>query len=199
MNKAFSISERCLASLSTDRVLLLDGYIDCSRAESLINQINRMVDSSKDPIILIFDCEGGNSNLCFKLYEEIERCRDVVAIHGFVTGKCFAMGLVLLQACSKRISLFESVFILQRKNGRGFYAQNPFKSHGETPERPVSFNGDSDERIKSVILSRSRLGDERYIKIIESGDIFDKEISAIDALESGLIDQISADISSCFF
>ena len=183
MRKEFYISKRSFPSLLTDRFVILSDYVDCHKAESLISRINEMAaDDSKDPIIMIFDCEGVTRKFCFKLFNEIKRCNGTVDIHGFVVGKCFGAGLVVLQACKTRVSVFAGVFILKENNS--------FQSGGWQRRNG---SDEANEKAKRIIMERSRLGEGRYAELITKEGVFDREFSAIEALEFGLIDRISND------
>jgi len=167
-------------TLSEQRRFSLAGEIGRSVHSTTDNMLAYMTAKNKKPITVLMNTPGGSVIEGLGIYDSIKHHEKKVPINIVVQGACMSMGVIVLQAATKRFATPNSQFLLHEVS---------YGSHN-------SISGQEDEFIQAsklqakldkIIVDRSGIDIVELRKLIKRKDY---SISAQEALEHNLIDAI---------
>ena len=185
--------EEFLKTLLGKRQIPLHGEIDRDCFEMVSRSL--MYLNAKDPgaeIKLLIDSGGGNVGYGLAVYDAV--VSSPAPVTGIVMGPAHSMAAVVLQGCTKRIATSNSNICVHNISTRVEISLTLVKdnvyAYGELDlekmHRDLSKDAKKLQSICKIISLRSRLAPSVVIDMLNSGNV----ISAEDALELGLIDEV---------
>ena len=166
------------------RLIYLQGDVDRTIIHSRIKLL-KYLDKTQGPITIILDSDGGDVNLGFSFYDEVLLCNNTVTIN--VSGVAMSMGSVILQAADKRIINKNSKIMIHR-------GSLEVEGHFNDVKRAVAENDDMDKRCMDIYLEKIQEVKPNFKRSqLQKMMDFDTYISAQEALELGLVDEIAGD------
>jgi ATP-dependent Clp protease protease subunit len=99
-------------SLTEKRILLAQGMIDDAFLTSLRARLVHLTSVSKKPITIYLNTVGGLITSGLGAYDLILSMRKVCPVNIMATGSCMSMGVVVLQAGTKRLATPHTTFLL---------------------------------------------------------------------------------------
>jgi len=161
------------------RILILSGEIDEDKSKILRGFIYALNERPKKEIILYIDSIGGDVEPGLWLYDTIRL--SLAPIKGIVNGRASSMAALVLQACQKRVAMEHSQLLLHAIRSHGIPMEDEDKINEE-----IEKSREIQERVHKILVTRTGRSFEE-IKALEKKD---KYISAKEAKEFGLIDEI---------
>lgn len=169
-------------ALFADRKIVLIGRIDADAQELISAAIVTLNSTSRDPIKLYIDSNGGELDPELYLADLIRASN--APIHGIVTGVAYSAAFALLQACQVRKGLLHSNFM--------FHAPAGTTMRVDTDDLEDIINNMRlihEEQIREY-SKRSKLSEVEWRKWSKE----EKKFRAPEALEHGIIDEIVSHI-----
>lgn len=168
-------------TLSDARVVNLFGDIHTSSAAHVINSLDYLtIKNAKKPISIRLNSPGGSVIDGLAIYDKIKDVVKKTPVNITVNGACMSMATVILQAATTRLAYPNSEFLLHeiQYGMRGSHSEQ--KDYQKQAQR-------LQDRLNAILSGRSGVGLKELEKLIERRDY---TISAAEALEFGLIDNI---------
>lgn len=140
-------------------------------------------------IYLVIKTNGGDLNEALCLYDFLKSISIETEVIGIVMGRCYSSGLTLLAGCSKRLSFKNTRFLLHGtiKNERYNILSPGLENY------LLKSLYDFSEMVKSkdtILKENFGLSDEAYQNLLLEGKEFERKLSAEEAKELGIIDEI---------
>lgn len=160
MSKTTKIDELLYAEELDNRQLYLPEVIDDEVIGTVVSHILRFNKQDKDvpveerkPIKLLINCYGGDVIACFSVIETIRLSKTPV--YTYNVGKAFSAGGLILMAGHKRFTYKDAVVLVH---------QGSSGASGTTGQviDQVEFQKRQEVRIKSYILSVTKISEEQY-------------------------------------
>jgi|LakMenE18May11ns_1017448.scaffolds.fasta_scaffold9898370_5 ATP-dependent Clp protease protease subunit len=149
------------------RRVYLQGDIDTESAMQVIKGLSILVRlSESEPIQLVIDSEGGETIQGFAIMNYIRTLPNEVI--GIVIGRCCSAAVIILQGCTKRNAMPDSVVMIHRG------------------VRNDMFDKRLDERADKFIADRMGW----TVQKLDKFQSYDRYLFAEEALEINLIDEI---------
>lgn len=174
------LEEEFLKELFDHGVLYLSGEITGGMAErfgkalALINVSQRF-----DEVKMIIDSHGGSVVAGLQMYEAIRDSK--IPVHGLVYRRAFSMAAIVLQACSKRAAYSTAEVLFHDTTAEVVVTDND-----EEIREKLKYARERLEMCHRIIASRMGRPMEEAAKFCR----LDMTMSATEALERGLIDEI---------
>jgi len=196
-----TISDEMIPLLN-NREMFLMGMISDKTAAANIVLLRLLALYSHDPITIYFSSRGGLAQEGLGLYDTIiDLVNEGTPVHIITSGQICAIGLIILQAASKRIALPNTTFLYCKE------AVDYITGAGELPDeldkQEPGFGVRAEERIKETLKKETiqELMNNILIDKVYSSDEYDSELferviihnqwfDAELALKMGLIDEI---------
>lgn len=187
--------------LMAHRTVVLVEEVSDKTVWEIINKMFNLQMKSSDPINLIIDSPGGSLTAAFQLCDFIENL-FTAPVRGITIGLCASAATLIMLSCNKRLGTRNSKFVIHSSMRSGIGLQN---------------NHTSVENLE-LLLKDLRTTEEKYIKhylnhltpiawkdgkpseneqrefvrsLLRRGDQnFDQRMTAEEAVESGLIEEI---------
>jgi ATP-dependent protease ClpP protease subunit len=151
----------------TKRRVYLEGEIDEKSGMQVIKGISILARlSDVDPIQVIIASEGGETIQAFAIHNYIKSLPNETT--GIVMGRCCSAAVLVLQACTRRTAMPDSVLMVHRGG------------------RSDSFDLKLDERADDIIAARMGWTRNKLDKF----QSYDRYMFAEEALEINLLDEI---------
>lgn len=171
---------------SRDEVFL--GEIDRNHVAEVIDQLADLKRQGK-PLCLVISSPGGVTNAGFDLAQFIEQELQS-EVDARIWGRCSSAATYALLCCKKRIAHPEAVFVIHRQTSsiELEYTDN-FENRVEEWRRSNAF---THQRQIDFYARKLKLDAEKVVALLDKGMGIDAELSAKEALELGLITEISS-------
>lgn len=184
--------ERALRRLAKKGILSLVGDVKEEKLAELKKLLVMMQLEGRKEAKLVIDTNGGEGANALMFADAVALLS--LELTGLVVGKCYSAGIIILQACHKRLATPHSRFLIHFGSGSGHF----------------TYRGDDEEftRLFQTVLAsakdflashvahiarRSGLTSERVLELMRNGDKNDRFLSAAEALEFNFIDEIVTD------
>jgi ATP-dependent Clp protease protease subunit len=188
MKSEMTIFEKRARAVILKRQLLFDGKINDETTDFLIKNISRLNQENSKDILLQINSGGGHVPHGLAIHDVLKFSQ--APIIGLVTGRCCSMATTILQGCIIRLALENSWFLL---HGINHHLSFDLKENSDLDEIKKTIDSSAAElkiyqqNINNIFLDRSKeLNKDKLIKIMQK----DKEMTAVEALKIGLIDEI---------
>jgi len=99
-------------TLTDHRIVVLNCAVDTSMLSSLSYRLHFMLLQNKKPITIYFSTPGGTVMEGLAVYDLIKAMTKDAPITMIARGMCMSMGLVIMQAATKRLSTPHTTFLL---------------------------------------------------------------------------------------
>jgi len=100
------------ATLTEHRIIILNSSVDASMLSCLSYRLRFMVLQNKEPITIYFSTPGGTVMEGLAVYDLIKGVTKDAPVTMIAYGMCMSMGLVIVQAATKRLSAPHTTFLL---------------------------------------------------------------------------------------
>lgn len=172
--RSFDIYSRLLE----DRIILIFGEINDLTSQSVIAQLLYLesVDNTK-PIYIYINSPGGSVTSGFAIYDVMKFIKS--SVHTIGMGLCASLGAFLLACGDKRYALKNTKIMIHQPLG---------KTEGQASDMMIVANEiiKTKKRLNEILASTTK----QKIEKIEKDTERDYYMSASDALEYGIIDEI---------
>lgn len=172
--RSFDIYSRLLE----DRIILIFGEISDVTSQSVIAQLLYLesVDNTK-PIYIYINSPGGSVTSGFAIYDVMNYIKS--SVHTIGMGICASLGAFLLSCGDKRYALENTKVMIHQPLG---------KTEGQASDMMIVANEiiKTKKRLNEILASNTK----QSIKKIEQDTERDYYMSASEALEYGIIDEI---------
>ncbi len=169
-----------------ERCLFLKSKFNNTHVEELIEKLFHL-DKIEGEIFLHINSSGGDFSAFKKLYDNISLCQNkVIAI---VSGICFSAAALVLQACYKRYATPLSILGVHYINYPISFNVNSDKNIGyyiKFLEDEFNFMHKNNEIIRKILKRKMTINESKINDLV----LEEKELSADQALDLGLIDEI---------
>lgn len=164
------------------RLIYLQGDVDHSVIHKFI-KILKYLDKTQGDIQIVLDSDGGDVNLGLATYDAIQNCTNSIEIR--VEGVAMSMGSIILQAADKRVITKHSRIMIHI-GSMGLEEQ-----HFTNVERAVEETKKLDKMCRDIYFDRMKDKNPKVRKTkLDNMMLFDSYISAEEALELGLVDEV---------
>jgi len=102
--------EKGIERLFRKRILVLSGDITPKKSDELVLKFLNLASHSNKEIKLIINTDGGDFIEAIHLFDFLKIIKPNII--GIVVGNCHSSGVILLQACSKRLATPNSHFLV---------------------------------------------------------------------------------------
>lgn len=160
--------------------------VNYSMAERMVKGLH-ILDSSamEQPITIIMNNLGGDYTHGMAIFDSIKICRNHVTVRVF--GHAMSMGAIILQAADDRLMSINSTMMLH-------YGNTDLSDHVKNVERWVEWDKKMSANIEQLFLTKIREAKPRFTsEQVKNLLVFDRILSAKEALDLGLIDGIILD------
>lgn len=173
------------ASLKDRRIMVI-GEISEESTNLVTRDLVSLGLESDNPIRLLMDSEGGDLTAAFKLSDTIRLIKAPVTC--VVLGLCASAATIILLACERRMCTKHSRFLVhQARRSARLTLDDNFE--GKLVE--IAQDG---KRMRSWIedwyVERAKVNKETAKKLMHEGDVYDRYLSAQEAIELGFIHEI---------
>lgn len=160
-----------------------DTEIDSGYLDKLSKALLLLENVSGEPIHIILNCEGGDVTQGLAIYDRIKASPCHVTIT--VLGECSSMTTVILQAGDRRRIYKNSVMMYH--DGTAEYP----KGHKNAIKAWQRVNDIQDRECNRILYERMKEADPKLtLKKLESSQTHDVVLTAHEALQKGLVDEI---------
>ena len=165
------------------RTLVLSGEVDQELAETAILGLHVLDSVNFAPITIILNTEGGDEQHGMAIYDAIRRCNSEVTVVG--TGHVMSMGSIIIQAADHRKMTPHAKFMFH-------YGQWGIEDHPKIARAWMKEEEKFSRTMEDIYLDKIHEVHPRFTrnKLQKMLD-FDTILSAEEAVELGLIDEIS--------
>lgn len=162
--------------------IYLNGLFTDESMELVFMELERLEnDRTIDEVNLIINSNGGLTTALFALVDQMERMKKPVST--FVMGKAYSAGAILLIAgTGKRTASKRSEILLHEVASDSGYAKTTQRTLDA--QRLIRIN----EKLKGIIKARTKMKAKDVEMFMQSNT--DRFISAVEALEYGIVDAI---------
>ena len=168
------------------RIVVIEGYLDRDFLKKAMRQIVLLAIESTNEIKLVIDTVGGNCQSTFEFHDRLQLID--VPITGIVCGQCASMGIIVLMACSKRLAMFHSTFVVHSSSAT--YAYNAEHGDEELTHlflRHLHQTREFDRKYWNIIMTQTGQTMEKFEPLVHKGDR-NLAFFAEEAKEIGLIE-----------
>jgi len=152
-------------------------------ADELDRVLTLLESISHDPVTIVMNCEGGDVTQGLAMYDRILSSKCHITV--IVRGECSSMTTIVLQAADTRKAYKNSVFMYH--DGDVSYG-NQHKKSQKAWQRVNDLN---DEECNRILYTKMKTKDSKLtLKKLEQIQITDVVLTAEEALNKGLIDEI---------
>lgn len=178
--KMLDKKEIILDLVQKKRVIILNEEITANMSRDFGTAMVWLNAQSEEEIKIIIDCNGGGANAGLDMYDMIKFSSAPVT--GIVYSRASSMASVILQACKKRLALPHSRILIHylRMN------EIPFNEMEENFEEAIKTARGQQDGINEIYQKATG----KSLEEIKSAMKADKSMTAQEALEFGLIDEI---------
>lgn len=169
--------------LSDQRKVNLYGEIDSygSALAHIDNALDYLISrDKKKPINIMMNTPGGSVINGFAIYDTIMRRKKTTPINITAIGACMSMGVIIMQAATERRAMPNAEFLLHEVS---YGERGSISSHKDQ----LAVTTRLQSKLDGVITGRSHIDQSTLEQLTKRRDY---TISAQEALEHGLIDQI---------
>jgi ATP-dependent protease ClpP protease subunit len=159
----------------------LMGEITASRSNEFINDFMDLeAKRGGGDIIILIDSEGGSVRHALALYDTIKT--SPVRTFGLVVGQCLSAATLVLQACTQRLLLPHTTFMMHRGSaGTGFVHESEFRaSYRAACREEKDFN--------EALFQRCKISQREFEKLNSRGAYLDAE----ETVKLGFADMVVA-------
>jgi len=168
-------------TLSESRRVRLLGEIALHTMAHIANSLDYlMLQDKKKPIEILLNSGGGEVIQGLAIYDAIIAANKITPVNITAMGACMSMGAIILQSGRVRRAYPNTEFLLHEVSYGEFGRHSEHKDRAKQVARMQG-------RLDSILISRSKLTQDSLRELIERKDY---HITASEALEHGLIDEI---------
>lgn len=165
------------SKLLSDRIIFLEGEITDLNANNIVSELLYLDSINNEDIYLYINSPGGSITAGFAIYDTMNYIKSNVITIGI--GLCASMAAFLLSSGNKRCALKNTEIMIHQPLGG---AQGQATEIQIVAERIIKLK----EKINSILSKNTKKPLSKIKKDVER----DYYMSAIDALDYGLIDKI---------
>lgn len=162
------------------REVHLTGTIDSSTAYVSIKCMRYLASQGKKPITFYLNTGGGSVYDGLSIYDHIKSTTRIVPVNIIASGACMSMGMIIMQAATKRLALPNTGFLLHELQSSVRGSLSNMKDDMAESER-------LQQRLDEIVAKRSGQDIAKLRKTFERKDYF---FDAQEALKFNLIDEI---------
>lgn len=164
------------------------GKVDSAHIDEVIADLIRLTSNGEGEVTLVITSSGGDTEAGFRLAQFIEQ-ELIVPVTARIWGKCHSAATYPLVCCKKRIAHPQSTFLLHRQDS-GIETSFDKKFSGRIKEWKSHCKNIHQHQV-DFYSRKLGLKKKKVEKILLNGTRIDGEMSAVQAIELGLITEIS--------
>jgi ATP-dependent Clp protease protease subunit len=172
---------------SLKREIFISGIVDGTgtMVDTLIRYWNRQDEGipveERQPIKLYIDSPGGSLTDAFTVSDAVRMSKTPV--YGICSGIAYSGGFLILISCHKRFGYPHSSYLFHEGQTKSSGTASQFENYTAFYKRQLV-------QLKHIVLDTTKITEEEYEKIKKDDVWYDAE----DALEKGIIDEISKEL-----
>lgn len=169
------------------REIFISGIVDGTgtMVDTLIRYWNRQDEGipveERQPIKLYIDSPGGSLTDAFTVSDAVRMSKTPV--YGICSGIAYSGGFLILISCHKRFGYPHSSYLFHEGQTKSSGTASQFENYTAFYKRQLV-------QLKHIVLDTTKITEEEYEKIKKDDVWYDAE----DALEKGIIDEISKEL-----
>lgn len=167
-------------TLFEQREIHISGPVCSDSAYVLVKSLRFLTAQSKKPITLYLNTPGGTIYDGLSIYDHINAARSVVPVNIVASGSCMSMGMIIMQAATRRMALPNTGFLLHELQTRSGGSLSNMRDDMKESERLQA-------QLDGILAARSGQDITKLRKTFERKDFY---FSSQDALKFNLIDKI---------
>lgn len=179
-NNSASFRDAVEARMAELRIVDLMGTVDSGMAYEAGMRLRYLASENKKPITLYLNTPGGSVVDGLAMYDMIKSINSKVPVNIIANGACMSMGMIILQAGTKRLATPNTHFMLH---------ELMYSGQGKLSEQQDQYEHAKrlQERLNTILSGRTGMRPNELTKKINRKDYY---ITAEEALKYKLIDEI---------
>jgi ATP-dependent Clp protease, protease subunit len=166
--------------LFDDRQVHLYGNVDLSQAYIAAKSLRFLALINKKPIKVYINTMGGNVLDGLTIYDTIKYVAKKMPVETIATGVCMSMGVIILQAGTRRYSMPNTRFLIHELHTVRSGTVSEMKDQMTEAEELQNL-------LDEILSKRAKINVEKLRKMISRKDCY---LSVGDALKYNLIDKV---------